>query len=107
MWRHSEVEEHFRTYQDRVVFQGSRVFEQYPFWFSCDDLGRSPATIQAANAADVCRRLPGRVVEVASTQQAYMQADLRGTSTLVRLPLEERIAWRSTVIHFFVNLFAG
>ena len=54
------------------------------------DLGSSPATMEAAKAADAYGLCPGYDVEQADAEQAYVQADLKGPTTWVSLPPEAR-----------------
>ncbi len=56
------------------------------------DLGSAPATMAASRAADCFGCAPGNTIEVADGEQAYVQADLKGTSCWVSLPPEERPA---------------
>ncbi len=46
----------------------------------------------ASRAADCLRRAPGNTIEVADGEQAYIQAELKGTPCWVSLPPEERPA---------------
>ena len=54
------------------------------------DLGSAPATLEAGRAADCIGCAPGSTISVADAEQAYVQAELRGTETWVALPEE---AW--------------
>ena len=53
-------------------------------------LGSSPATHDASRAADAYGAAADHVIEVADAEQAYVQAELKGTPTWVCLPPEER-----------------
>ena len=50
------------------------------------DLGSSPATLEAAKACDCYGLLPGHTTQQADAVQAYTQSTLRGTPTWIRLP---------------------
>ena len=54
------------------------------------DLGSSPATLDASRAVDAYGAAPGHVIEVADAEQAYVQAEMKGTPTWVCLPPEQR-----------------
>ena len=54
------------------------------------DLGSSPANMDASRAADCYGCFPGHGIEIADAEQAYIQADLKGTETWVCLPPEAR-----------------
>ena len=75
-----------RKYKGRAVFQGNNVRDQDGNWAIFADLGSSPATMEAARAADAYGMLPGHAVQQSDAEQAYAQAWLTGTETWVRLP---------------------
>ena len=81
-----------RKYKGRVVFQGNRVTNQNWEAAIFQDLGSSPATMDAGRAADAYGCIPGHTIEVADAEQAYIQADLSGTPTWVCIPPEDRPA---------------
>ena len=54
------------------------------------DLGSSPATIEASRAADAYGTAAGHDIEVADAEQAYVQAEMLGTPTWICLPPEQR-----------------
>ena len=54
------------------------------------DLGSSPANMQAGKAVDCYASLPGNACEQSDGEQAYVQADLGGVETWAALPEE---AW--------------
>ena len=54
------------------------------------DLGSSPANMDASRAADCYGCFPGHDIEIADAEQAYIQADLKGIETWVCLPWEAR-----------------
>ena len=60
---------------------------------SFQDLGSSPATLQAATAVDCFGCLPDHAIEIADAEQAYIQADMEGDPTWVCLPPEARPDW--------------
>ena len=53
------------------------------------DLGSSPATMEAGKAADCIGCIPGNDTEQADAEQEYIQAELRGAPTWVLLPVEQ------------------
>lgn len=79
-----------RTFKYRVVFQGINVTNQQWEWAMCQDLGSSPASMQAGKNVDCYACFPGHVCQQSDTEQAYVQAKLKGTETWVALP---RAAW--------------
>ena len=79
-----------RKYKGRVVFQGNRVVNQNWEAAMFQDLGSAPATLEAGRAADCLGCAPGCTISIADAEQAYVQAELRGTETWVALPEE---AW--------------
>ena len=78
-----------RKYKGRAVFQGNHVKDEAGNWAIFADLGSSPATMEAAKAADAYGLLPGHAVEQSDAEQAYTQAWLTGTDTWVRLPKDQ------------------
>ena len=59
-----------------------------------EDLGNSPATMGASRAADCYGCMPGHCIQQADADQAYVQADLKGTPCWICLPPEQRpAAW--------------
>ena len=79
-----------RKYKYRVVFQGNRVVNQNWEVAMFQNLGSSPATMEAGKVVDMFGCLPGHATEQADANQAYVQAELKGTETWVWLPPE---AW--------------
>ena len=79
-----------RVFKGRTVFLGDQVHDQN--WESAvfQDIGSSPATIEASRVADCYGLAPGHDITTADGEQAYIQADLRGPATWVELP---RIMW--------------
>ena len=78
-----------RTYKGRAVFQGNNVKDEYGQWAIFAELGSSPATMEAARAADAYGLCPGHAVQQSDAEQAYTQAWLTGTETWVRLPRDQ------------------
>ena len=79
-----------RKFKGRVVFQGNRVVNQNWETALFQDLGSSPATLDAARAADAYGCFDGNEVEIADAVQAYIQAVLKGDACWVCLPEEAR-----------------
>eukprot|EP00974_Lingulodinium_polyedra_P117996 11165496-Lingulodinium_polyedra.AAC.1 len=79
--KNSEQEKAQRTYKYRVVFQGNRVVGQNYDAAIFQDLGSSPATLEASRAADAYGAAPGHATDEADSEQAYVQADMPGTPT--------------------------
>ena len=80
-----------RKYKYRVVFQGNNVVNQNWEAALFQNLGSSPATMEAGKVADFMGCLKGNTTQQADAEQAYVQADLQGTETWVWLPPE---AWQ-------------
>ena len=76
----------------RVVYQGNRVVNQNWEAALFQDLGSSPATLEASRACDAYGCVPDHDTEVADAQQAYIQADLKGVPSWVCIPPEFRTA---------------
>ena len=81
-----------RKYKGRAVYQGNRVVNQNWEAALFQDLGSSPATLEASCAADAYGCCPGHETEIADAEQAYVQADLKGVPSWVCLPPEARAA---------------
>jgi len=75
-----------RKFKGRSVFQGDRVVNQNYEVALFQDLGSSPATLEAARACDAFGCAPGNATQVADAPAAYVQADLKGTPCWVHLP---------------------
>ena len=88
--KNSELEPSTRKYKGRVVVQGNRVVNQSYEAAIFQDLGSALATLDASRAVDAYGCVPGHAIEVADAEQAYVQADMRGTPTWVCLPPEVR-----------------
>ena len=67
-----------RKFKGRVVFQGNRVVDQNWEVALFQDLGSSPATLDATRAVDCFGCFPGYDVQMADAVQAYIQAVLKG-----------------------------
>ena len=70
------------------MFLGNQVTNQFYESASFQDLGNSPATMEAARFADCIGCAPEHTVQIADAIQAYVQADLGGDSCWVTLPPE-------------------
>ena len=79
-----------RKFKGRSVFQGDRVVNQNFEVALFQDLGSSPATLEASRACHAVGCAPGHVTQIADAPAAYVQADLKGTPCWVNLPEE---AW--------------
>ena len=77
-----------RKYKYRVVFQGNRVVNQNWEVAIFQDLGSSPAAMEAGKAVDCYGSIDGNDCEQADAEQAYVQAELRGPPTWILLPEE-------------------
>ena len=90
-----------RKYKYRVVFQGNNVVDQHWETAIFQDLGSSPASMEAGKMADAYGSFPGHDMQQADAEQAYIQAWLEGEETWVELP---EVAWRGTTYeHKFLN----
>ena len=78
-----------RKYKGRAVYQGNNVRDQDGNWAIFADLGSSPATMEAARAADAYGLLPGHSVQQSDAEQAYTQAWLGSPGAWVRLPRDQ------------------
>ena len=79
-----------KKYKYRVVFQGNNVVNQNWETALFQNLGSSPATMEAGKVCDMVGCFPGYDTEQADAEQAYVQAEIKGTETWVWLPPE---AW--------------
>ena len=90
-----------RRYKYRVVFQGNNVVDQHWETAIFQDLGSSPASMEAGKMADAYGSFPGHNLQQADAEQAYIQANLEGEETWVELP---EAAWRhSEHEHLFLT----
>ncbi len=78
-----------RKFKGRVVFQGNRVVNQNWDMAVFQDMGNSPATMDASRACDCFGCFPGHNVQIADAEQAYIQADLKGNDCWITLPHEQ------------------
>jgi len=84
-----------RKYKGRFVFRGNDVRDQNWDHAIFQEMGSSPAAIEAGKAADFHGLLEGHATEQADAEQAYTQSLLGGTETWVRLPEDRWPAhWR-------------
>ena len=88
-----------RKYKGRAVFGGDQVLDQDHNWAIFQELGSSPATMEAARWADAYGLFPGHAVEQSDAEQAYTQAWLRGNETWVKLPRDQWPAGWEGVYH--------
>ena len=79
-----------KKYKYRVVFQGNNVVNQNWETALFQNLGSSPATMEAGKVCDMVGCFPGYDTQQADAEQAYVQAEIKGTETWVWLPPE---AW--------------
>ena len=77
-----------RKFKYRVVFQGNRVVNQNWEVAIFQDLGSSPAAMEAGKAVDCYGCFEGHGCMQADAEQAYVQAELKGPATWVLLPEE-------------------
>ena len=75
-----------RKFKGRVVFQGNDVRDENWAGAMFQELGSSPATMQASKAADSFGLFEGHTVTQADAEQAYIQSKLGGEATWVRIP---------------------
>ena len=74
------------------MFQGNRVVSQNWQRAIFEGLGNAPATMDASRAADCYGSAPGHTIEMADAEQAYIQAELRGTPCWICRPPDQRPA---------------
>ena len=98
-----------RKFKGRVVFQGNRVVNQSWEAAVFQDLGNSPATMDASRAADCFGCFPGHKTEIAEAVQAYIQARLKGNRCWICLPPDRRppgaAGMRKPVVELFPALY--
>ena len=78
-----------KKFKGRVVFQGNNARDQNWDHAVFQELSSCPATLEASRAADCYGCFDGNDVMQADAEQAYIQAELKGTETWVELPREE------------------
>ena len=88
--KNSELGASQRKFKYRVVFQGNRVIDQNYEAAIFQDLGSTPATLEASRVADALGDQDSWAAEVVGAEQAYVQADMKGTPTWVCLPPNQR-----------------
>eukprot|EP00969_Alexandrium_andersonii_P079096 3488591-Alexandrium_andersonii.AAC.1 len=71
--KNSELEKRdpLRKFKYRVVFQGNRVVDQNYDAAIFQDLGSTPATLEASRVADAYGAQQGHFAEIADADQAY------------------------------------
>ena len=86
--KHPELPESnkLRKFKGRVVFQGNEVKDQSWNAAVFQETSSCPATMEAAKAADCYGLIPGHIVMQADAEQAYTQAEFKGTPTWVSVP---------------------
>ena len=72
----SELAPKLRKYKGRAVFQGNRVKNQDWEAAMFQDLGPSPASMEAGKAADIFGSFPRHNIEQADAEQAYVLASM-------------------------------
>lgn len=77
-----------RKMKGRVVFQGNQVRDQFGEVAFFQELGASPAPMNASKVTDIHGFFYDYVVQQADAPQAYTQTELKGHPTWVRLPKE-------------------
>ena len=75
-----------KKFKGRSVFQGNHVRDQHNDHAMFQELGSSPASMQAAKLCDSWGLLPGHTTQQADAEAAYVHAPLTGPPTYVRLP---------------------
>ena len=70
-----------RKFKYRVVFQGNNVTNQKWEWALFQDLGSSLASMQAGKCVDSYACFLGHACQQSDAEQAYVQAELKGTET--------------------------
>ncbi|WP_288992890.1 hypothetical protein [uncultured Marinobacter sp.] len=94
------LENKSRKYKGRVVFQGNRVVNQNWDVAVFQDMGNSPATMDASRACDCYGCIPTHTVQCADAEQAYIQADLKGNECWITLPPDQVPAsWKKKYPH--------
>ena len=88
MQKNAEFKDQPPVFKYRYVFQGNRVKDQNYEVAIFQDLGSSPATMEASRACDCHCCIEGNDIEQADMEQAYVQAVLKGTETWMQLPIE-------------------
>ena len=82
-----------RKYKGRVVFQGNMVKDQDYADAEFENLGSSPATMEASKSVDAYGNIEGHGIQIADAEQAYIQADMKGKDTWILIPEEDRPEW--------------
>jgi len=84
-----------RKFKGIVFWQGSQVEGATNDMAILSDLPSVPSSMEAAKAIDAYGFSPGNLVEQADAQQAYIQSELGGAASYVRLPRERQpVSWR-------------
>ena len=75
-----------KKFKGRAVLDGSWVKGENYEVALFNEMGSSPASMQAGKAVDCFGLQPGYCIQQADAEAAYTQCDLTGTPTWVRLP---------------------
>ena len=86
-----------RIYKGRAVLDGSWVKDENYDVALSNELGSSPANMQAGKTVDAFGLQLGYDIQQADAEAAYTQCELKGTPTWVRLP-EDR--WQKECAYF-------
>ena len=78
-----------RKFKGRYVFRGNDVKDQNWEAAMFQELGSSPAAMEASKSADFYGCLPGYACHQSDAEQAYTQALMQGTETWVSLPKDK------------------
>ena len=81
--KNAELQPEHRKHEGRAVFQGNKVVDQNWDVAMFQDLGSSPANMDASRAAADCYgRFPGRDIEIADAEQPPAQRKHKGRAVL-------------------------
>ena len=75
-----------KKYKGRFVFRGNDVRDQNWEHAIFQELGSSPAAMEAGKSADFHGLLPGHSIEQSDAEQAHAQSLLGGTESWVTMP---------------------
>ena len=84
-----------KKWKGRFVFRGSDVKDGYNDTAVFNGLSSSPATLGASKAVDAYGLIDGHTSSQCDAEQAYVQSNLGGTETLVRIPKDRWPAERA------------
>ena len=88
--KNSEYERKYQKFKARVVFGGDRIKDTCGNAVFFQEVGSVPSTMAAARCAVAAKALAGDSLDLLQSDcvKAYIQADLDGAPTFVRLPKE-------------------